>query len=105
MRQFYMTTIPAHSTSSIRTTFVQPVRKIVITATALMFIQIDFSGGVTQRFIVPANVPVYLDFQSANNGGGIPYMFANVITDKENPCLITSSVVEYGTGGDVTWYV
>lgn len=105
MRQFYTTTIPPHSTTSIRTTFEKPVRKLVIVATASMYIQIDFAGGLSQRFFIPANVPVYLDFQSANNGGGIPYLFANVTADNENSCLVTSSVTEYGTGGDVTWYL
>lgn len=68
MRQFYRMQVTEQER---KITFVQPVRKLSISASFDTTIKLHFSdGSVSEAHTLYARNPLYLDFQSANNGGG-----------------------------------
>lgn len=102
MRQFYQYLAdPDNYTVVI---FKKPVRKICIESNGDIFIRLDFSGDEKSvEFRIYAKTPTYLDFQSANNGGGVSGF--SVRASKESGSnAVYVSVGEYATGGDIDWY-
>ena len=49
-----------------------------------------------------ARMPFYLDFQSANNGGGVSEIYVTPATSSVG--FMSVSIIEYGTGGNIDWY-
>lgn len=59
-------------------------------------------GSFSDEFLCHPNQPVYLDFQSANNGGGVSSI--SLIPENGGGGVAKLSVIEYGTGGNNDWY-
>ena len=72
MRQFYTLTTKGDAGKYEKLEFVKPVRKMCVISDVspayLRFVFPDDSASST--FFVPVGEPLYLDFQSANNGTG-----------------------------------
>lgn len=102
MKQFYsaLTTGTAFEFKPLE--FDQSVLKMCVVADKAAYIKFIYSDGtISDIFYLPANRPLYLDFQSANNGGGVKTIYVagdNVVT------YVRFSIVEYGTGGNIDWY-
>lgn len=63
---------------------------------------LKFSNGTfSDEFCFPANRELPLDFQSANNGGGVSELYFKPASSLYN---VYVTVSEYGTGGDIDWY-
>lgn len=108
MQQFYVAKIPEDASKSSRVNFVQPVRKMLVEADseARIWLLFDTETTATSRsspeFRIYAKTPVYLDFQSANNGGGVSSIMIGGLGDTS--AFLRISVIEYGTGGNNEWY-
>lgn len=82
--------------------FVKPVRKILVECDTLIGLAIPFSdGSFSDEFLCFPNQLVYLDFQSANNGGGVSSIS---LIPESTGGIARLSVIEYGTGGNNDWY-
>ena len=100
MRQFYRIQVLNEEQVI---TFVQPVRKLSIAASFDIIIQLHFTdGSVSEEHTLYARTPLYLDFQSANNGGGVSEIYVKAATASVG--FVSVSIIEYGTGGDIDWY-
>lgn len=100
MRQFYFVQAELNEVSSFN--FVQPVRKICIVSDANISVTLSYSDrSQSQPMKVFAKTPYYLDFQTANNGGGLSSLNVQAIGTAGG---VYVSVVEYGTGGNIDWY-
>lgn len=97
MKQFYYTSVPANFKTI---TFVHPVRKVAIVSSKSSAMRI---AGDNTYFYIPANFPVYLDFQSANSGKSVVSLEFKSFS-AENPSDIYVSVAEYGSDGDNDWF-
>lgn len=108
MQQFYAVSTPGDLSKNTRLNFVQPVRKMLVEADSELRIWLTFDSEATAsttsspEFRIYAKTPVYLDFQSANNGGGVPAIIVGDATGTSTQLRI--SVIEYGTGGNIDWY-
>lgn len=103
MKQFY-----AFQTSGVKDEekdfeFVQPVLKMCVESSSDIAISIPFSDtSDSEHFILLGKTPIYFDFQSANNGGGVKRIR---LTSGSSPQIVRVSVIEYGTGGNNNdWY-
>lgn len=96
MRQFYKELIGGSTGTTVQ--FVKPVRKILVECDTLIGLAIPFSD----EFLCVPKQPVYLDFQSANNGGGVSSI--SLIPEADGGGIARLSVIEYGTGGNNDWY-
>lgn len=85
----------------VKAEFEHPVRKINIVTTVDYMMFIDFKDSQSLGYLIPGRVPLYFDFQSANNGGGIKSLQFRSY-GKEGTVYV--SVIEYGTGGNNDWY-
>lgn len=103
MRQFYSVTTTGTLGEFSTLEFVQPVRKMCLIAeNAAGYLRFVYSDGSDSGvFFLPARQVVYLDFQSANNGGGVRTVS---LADAGVQTQIRVSVIEYGTGGNIDWY-
>lgn len=100
MKQFYY--VHTQNGQARDIVFEKPVRKICLTSTTDCNVGIKFpDGSVSKNFLVLAKTPLYLDFQSRNNGGGLKTL-TFLSTEASGDVYI--SVCEYGTGGDIDWY-
>ena len=100
MKQFYyVRTTPGQLRDIV---FEKPVRKICLMTTADCTVCIKFpDGSVSKNFLLVAKTPLYLDFQSRNNGGGVKTLSFLSASEAGDMYI---SVCEYGTGGDIDWY-
>ena len=102
MRQFYKELIGG-STGTTTVQFVKPVRKILVECDMLIGLVIPFSdGNFSDEFLCSPHQPLYLDFQSANNGGGVSSI--RLIPEADGGGIARLSVIEYGSDGDNDWY-
>lgn len=101
MKQFYYVQTTGVKDNIVKVDFVRPVRKICIVSSGKIPIRLSFASGRIDSFFLYKETPVYLDFQSANNGSGIPFLEILDIGFAETICI---SVSEYGTGGNIEWY-
>lgn len=100
MRQFYRIQLKSEEQVI---TFVQPVRKLIISTSFDATLRLHFTGGgASEAHTVYARTPLYLDFQSANNGGGVSKIYLQAATTSGGFASI--SIIEYGTGGNIDWY-
>lgn len=102
MTQFYVAHTTATDLEFTPLEFEHPVRKTCVVADKSAYIRFKYSNGdLSNFFYLPANQAVYLDFQSANNGGGVKTIYvagSGVVTN------VRFSIIEYGTGGNIDWY-
>lgn len=102
MKQFYEFVIPPGGDARIRMSFVRPVRKCTIWATSQARMALKFSDGTfSEELRFQANHEIPLDFQSANNGGGVSELY---FMPASSLYYVYVTVSEYGTGGDIDWY-
>lgn len=102
MTQFYNIRVPAGA-ERVPLVFERPVRKITTNSSAISYLLLKFTDGTYSKpFTFPSNAVVNLDFQSANNGGGVQAVYLAPISDKDY--YFSVSVIEYGTGGNIDWY-
>lgn len=100
MKQFYRVDIHADERALV---FEKPVRKLSITVSHDATIRLHFTDGSrSDEHTVYARTPVYLDFQSANNGGGVSEIYLKAATPSGG--FMSVSIIEYGTGGNIDWY-
>lgn len=102
MKQFYRVEVSSKGDTVFQ--FEAPVRKMVVTANRSLHMFLNYSNKTkSARFYVPLNVPIYIDFQSANGGKGCTSIgLSSVTPDTSTVCFI--SIVEYGSDGDNDWY-
>lgn len=101
MKQFYKELIGGSTGTTVQ--FVKPVRKILVECDTLIGLAIPFSdGNFSDEFLCFPKQPVYLDFQSANNGGGVSSI--SLIPEVGGGGVARLSVIEYGSDGDNDWY-
>lgn len=102
MRQFYTALTTGTNLEFTPLEFDQPVRKTCVVADKTAYIRFKYSDqSVSSFFYLPANQALYLDFQSANNGGGVKTIY---VADTGVVANVRFSIVEYGTGGNIDWY-
>ncbi len=103
MQQFCLATTSGTAGDYKELRFVQPVRKMSVTSDlGPAYLRLVYSdASVSSTFYVPPRVQVFLDFQSANNGGGVN---AISVADAGVATNVRFSIIEYGTGGDIDWY-
>lgn len=103
MRQFYTLTTKGDAGKYEKLEFVKPVRKMsVISDVAPAYLRLLFSdASASSTCFVPVGEPLYLDFQSANNGGGVKEIY---VADNGSKTNARFSIIEYGTGGNIDWY-
>ena len=83
--------------------FEKPVRKLSITVSHDVTIKLHFTDGSTSdEHTIYARTPLYLDFQTANNGGGVSEIYVTPATSSGG--FMSVSIIEYGTGGNIDWY-
>lgn len=103
MTQFYNIKVPAGKAEPSAIVFSRPVRKISVNSTGFAHLTLKFSDGThSPIWLLAANETTLIDFQSANNGGGVPAIYFN--SDANKDYYVAVSVVEYGTGGNIDWY-
>lgn len=102
MQQFYTAVTTATNLEFAPLEFKQSVRKMCVIADRTAYIKFKYSDGVSSDFFyLPSSHVVYLDFQSANNGGGVRTIYAAGGGSVTN---VRFSIIEYGTGGNIDWY-
>lgn len=102
MKQFYSISTTGTSLEFTPLEFDQPVRKTCVTSDKAGYIRFKYSDGTYSSFFyLPASRPLYLDFQSANNGGGVKTIYVAGDAAVTN---VRFSIIEYGTGGNIDWY-
>ena len=102
MKQFYRIEAPAGSTQVLQ--FDAPARKLLLVASRGSYISLPYSNNMySDRFFIPPNVPVTVDFQSANGGKGCTSLGVESIS-AETPANLYLSIIEYGSDGDNDWY-
>ena len=102
MKQFYNVRAPAGQSTATPLKFEKPVRKIYVTATTNTNIFLQFSNGAASAYFpIYAGQYAIIDFQGANNGGGVTDIY---VASGQNECYVAVSVIEYGTGGNIDWY-
>lgn len=100
MKQFYRFGIPAVESALV---FEKPVRKLSITVSHDATIKLHFTdGSISDEHTLYARTPMYLDFQTANNGGGVSEIYVKQATSSGG--FMSVSIIEYGTGGNIDWY-
>lgn len=83
--------------------FEKPVRKLSITVSHDATIRLHFTDGKTSdEHTLYARTPIYMDFQTANNGGGVSEIYVTQATASGG--FMSVSIIEYGTGGNIDWY-
>lgn len=101
MRQFYRRTMQAEEEREI--VFEKPVRKLSITVSHDAVIRLHFTdGSMSNEYSVYSRTTQYLDFQTANNGGGVSEIYVKATTTVGG--YMSVSIIEYGTGGNIDWY-
>lgn len=100
MRQFYRIKVTSEEQAIV---FEKPVRKLSISASFDTTIKLHFTdGSVSEAHTLYARFPLYLDFQTANNGGGVSAIYVTEATTSGG--FASVCIIEYGTGGDIDWY-
>lgn len=83
--------------------FEKPVRKLSITVSHDVTIELHFTdGSKSDSYTLYARTPVYMDLQTANNGGGVSEIYVTPATASGG--FVSVSIIEYGTGGNIDWY-
>ena len=100
MKQFYSVQLTSEEKAIV---FEKPVRKLSISASFDATIKLHFTdGSVSEAHTLYARNPLYLDFQTANNGGGVSEIYLTEATKSGGVASV--SIIEYGTGGNIDWY-
>lgn len=100
MKQFYRMQISSEEKAMV---FEKPVRKLSISASFDTTIKLHFTdGSVSEAHTLYSRNPLYLDFQTANNGGGVSAIYLTEATKSGG--FASVSIIEYGTGGNIDWY-
>lgn len=100
MRQFYRVEILAEEQAIV---FEKPVRKLSIIVSHDATFRLHFTdGSKSDEHTLYARTPFYLDFQTANNGGGVSEIYVKAATSSGG--FMSMSIIEYGTGGNIDWY-
>lgn len=100
MKQFYRIELSSEEKAIV---FEKPVRKLSISASFDTSIRLHFTdGSKSESHTLYSRHPLYLDFQSANNGGGVSAIYVTEATTSGG--FVSVSIIEYGTGGNIDWY-
>ena len=76
MKQFYTAQTTTTELEFTPLEFEYPVRKTCVVADKTAYIRFKYSDeSFSDFFYLPANQALYLDFQSANNGGGVKTIY------------------------------
>ena len=101
MKQFYACNAAVGTYTNCN--FNAPVRKITLSTVRGCYVRLPYGGGsYSESFLIPANYPTVIDFQSLNGGKGVSSIEVTAVADVAT--VLYMSVIEYGSDGDNDWY-